>query len=328
MRKVSEADTENQEGKRPPNGRPPYPCIERKYCNSPETPPKGPIAWDDVIAESGAKHGGYMELDCKCKSQWCSDCSLGRMVALRHQLRPVVGMWQSVQMVTLTVDPKGFESAESAYDYVREKRGIAVLMQHLKRRGHLVKPEWFCALEFHKSGWPHWHVVCHSEFVPVDEIRKGWKLGRIHITRSNQFESTAHAVHYATKYVSKKHQENETPDWVLKRSRIRKFSTSRALLPAKQKRWEPTEESRSYQPARPVEEQIAECGTGVHVFKKLLYMGGTRYEFVAKLTEEQRQQRDTDMKRKPYAAFVKFADNIPLDPKEKNPARPSIKRAG
>jgi len=228
-------------------GRSSLTCIEGKYCNKSENPP-------EVVLKP-----------CLCKSHFCGRCSLGVAVELREMLRPVVAEWSSVLMVTLTVDPKPFVGPLEAWRHVGQSRAVSVLMQHLRRKKLLLGREWLSVLEFHKSGWPHWHVLLHARFVPHEEVLKGWGLGHVSLTRTKDFQSTDHAVNYATKYVLK--PDVQAPEWVLGHTgRIRKFSTSRGLLPSTQKRYEETEEKREYQ-RRTIADRMADCETTFNRFK-------------------------------------------------------------
>ena len=58
-----------------------------------------------------------------------------------------------VQMWTLTVDPKKYLSPEQAWEDVGEHRRIGELMRAMGVEFYA----W--VLEWHKSGWPHWHVI-------------------------------------------------------------------------------------------------------------------------------------------------------------------------
>ena len=246
-------------------------CIERTYC--------------DKLLEGKPLPPGtdLLAISCRCKSQFCQQCSLGRMVAIREKLRPIIQKWQSVQLVTLTVDPKAFKSPLEAWKYVGKKRAISVLMRALRRSGSLCGREWVCALEFHKSGWPHWHVLTHSRFIPHRVILAGWKLGHVSISRSRGFESMDHATHYVTKYVSK---FGEVPAWVLDyRGNLRRFSSSRGLFPFRWDRTEPENQGRGRK-RRTARERVQACGEGANLFLRLPVLGGHKYRFLAKVTAE------------------------------------------
>lgn len=242
----------------------------------------------------------------KCKNQWCQGCSKHLMAVFRDQFRPIVNEWSFGQMITLTVDPKQFDGPEQAFDFFRTDRTIAKLMQQLRRKGVLIGPEWICVLEFQKNGWPHWHILVHSKFIPVQLIREGWRYGRIDITKSCQFKTHGHAFNYLTKYIEK-FENSAVPGWVLRRARVRRYSTSRGLKVQATRAM--VEESKDQQEsaissARAVGAITESCGTGAVVFYKIPEIGGNRYEFVCRLTKEQLEDREKRMR------LAGFADGI------------------
>lgn len=169
---------------------------------------------------------------CKCRSQFCSDCSLAHCVSWREKLRPVLRDWYGVSMLTLTVDPSKFTDPESAYREVQRKRSVAEMVRRLEREDWVRSRKFCYALEFHKpenGGWPHYHVLVESRFVPHGELKKSWKHGHVWVTATRGKMSSDHAVNYATKYVAK--APEGFPDWVLDfKGNLRRFSVSRGLV--------------------------------------------------------------------------------------------------
>lgn len=258
-------------------------CIEGKYCNKP-----------DLLIKP-----------CRCKSQFCRKCSVGLAVYLREKLRPVVEKWDSVLMATLTVDPKAFAGPYEAWRHIGEVRAISRTMQHLRRKKLLRGPEWFSVLEFHKSGWPHFHVLLNATFVEHAVLREGWALGHVSLSRSKGFESRDHAVNYATKYVMK--PDYIAPEWVLgMEGRIRRFSTSRGLLGSTQRRYEESGDKREYK-RRTIAERREDCGKTLKKFK--LNEAG-RYEFagtifttIEKFETQQREENEKQAQRDAFTAW-------------------------
>ena len=169
----------------------------------------------------------------RCKSQFCQDCALAHCVKWREALRPALSCWTSVIMLTLTVDPANYETPEAAYLDVGKRRAVSKLIAKLLRRKMIRSKEFTCTIEFHKSGWPHYHVLVDSSFVEKHELQKCWGLGHCWFSR-HKFKTIAHAINYATKYISKtsKDDENEFwfPDWVLDfKGNMRRFSVSREI---------------------------------------------------------------------------------------------------
>lgn len=144
--------------------------------------------------------------------------------------------WKSVIMLTLTVDPKLFDSPWDALEAVGKKRGISELTKALHRKGQIRSREFTCTLEFHKSGWPHWHVLVDSNFVDKHVMQSIWKRGNTWVSK-HDFATVEHAINYATKYIVKTEEDREAftmPGWVLDyKGNIRRFSTSRGLCPTR-----------------------------------------------------------------------------------------------
>lgn len=173
----------------------------------------------------------------KCKSQFCPDCSLAHCVSWREKLRPALSHWDSVLMLTLTVDPAKFESPEAALRHVGEKRKISELIRALVRKGLLKNREFTCTLEFHKpekGGWPHWHILVESKFIDKHKLQNCWGLGHVWLSK-HDFKSVDHAINYATKYIVKTNDDKANdefifPEWAMDyKGNLRRFSTSRGL---------------------------------------------------------------------------------------------------
>jgi len=169
----------------------------------------------------------------RCKSQFCEDCSLAHCVKWREKLKAALHSWNSVIMLTLTLDPKDYSGPEEAYREVGKKRAVAELMKKLHKRGMVDTREFTLTMEFHKSGWPHYHVLVRSTFVEKHELQRLWKRGHCWVSKGD-FESVEHAINYATKYIVKTSEEEPFwfPEWVLDfKGNLRRFSTSRGLCP-------------------------------------------------------------------------------------------------
>ena len=171
----------------------------------------------------------------KCRSQFCKRCMIGHAVRWREKLRPALKRWRDVSMITLSLDRDQFDSELDGYLHVGRKRLIAELVRKLDRRGLVYSTEWCYSLEFHKSGWPHWHLLVDSGFIDKHVIQRCWGHGNVWISRSRGFSNKDHAINYATKYVMK--ADAGFPDWALDYTgNLRRFSTSRGLCGTIKKR--------------------------------------------------------------------------------------------
>ena len=208
-----------------------------------------------------AAESKLVAVKCRCKSQFCKDCAMSHCVMWRERLREHLGHWKSCIMFTLSLDRTGnlpksaiadsilngkalpYCCPESGLEFVQRRRSIPKLIAKLEKSGALKSREYTVTLEFHKSGWPHWHVLVDSKFVCKHELQRAWKLGVCWFSKPKGFESTEHAINYATKYVVKttdpdddddNREEFVFPEWVMdKKTNLRRFSASRELS----KRW-------------------------------------------------------------------------------------------
>lgn len=198
---------------------------------------------------------------CRCKSQFCPDCAMSHCIMWRERLREHLKHWRDCMMFTLSLDRDGklstsvmskaiasgggkpYDCAETGLEFVQRRRAIPKLIAGLAKRGILKNREYTVTLEFHKSGWPHWHVLVDARFVCKHKLQDAWGLGVCWFSRPSGFESIEHAINYATKYVVKTTDPNDEdddreeflfPGWVMdKKTNLRRFSASRELS----KRW-------------------------------------------------------------------------------------------
>jgi hypothetical protein len=91
--------------------------------------------------------------------------------------------WKRVRQIILTVERNQFESGEDAYIFVSDKELISDLIRNLKRTVKVKIVDWVYTLEFHKDGFPHWHIIIEVEEegffgqIGKDNIRKYWPWG-------------------------------------------------------------------------------------------------------------------------------------------------------
>ena len=179
----------------------------------------------------------------------------------RERLRENLKHWTDCMMFTLSLDHTGklptsvlskaiakgdeppYDCAETGLEFVQKRRAIPKLIANLAKRGILKNREYTVTLEFHKDGWPHWHVLVDARYVCKYKLQDAWGLGVCWFSRPSGFESIEHAINYATKYVVKTTDPNDDdddrdefvfPGWVMdKKTNLRRFSASRELS----KRW-------------------------------------------------------------------------------------------
>jgi len=201
-------------------------------------------------AKESEKPVGYVlkVKPCRCRSWFCSKrgCLKASGRALLNRLIPVLETFDGMMMLTLTVDPKLFESPRSAFDYLKARRCVAELIRALSKSGHLRSRRFFYVVEWQtETLMPHFHVLVESSFIPFDDLKRLWNrfrpksagppignapgFGHVRISKRS-FANPSHASRYACKYLTKPPKEGY-PAWVLNYvGQIKRFSTSRGLL--------------------------------------------------------------------------------------------------
>lgn len=187
----------------------------------------------------------------KCKSWFCEGCAVHKGVTLRERLIPQLATFERCIMITLTVDPKQFESPAAAHAYMQEKRCVSELMKSLKRTGYLSSGRYFCVKEFQKNTkQTHFHLLIDTPFIPIQIVREAWAtfvpdsyirpegdnspvFGSVMFS-APRFSDARHAAMYATKYLIKTPDEG-WPDWVMQsKRRITRYTTSKGFWPQKE----------------------------------------------------------------------------------------------
>lgn len=120
--------------------------------------------------------------------------------------------------VTLTVDPKLFESPRDAYDTAKDR--VRRVIHELRARGYEIR-RYAAKLELQGNGFPHWHLLVDTRaFIADAEVREVWGYGICQVKRIKPQKWQ-----YLFKYVVK--ESHDVPQWVLDYPRrIRVFQTS------------------------------------------------------------------------------------------------------
>jgi len=123
------------------------------------------------------------------------------------------------RLLTLTVDPSGYKSPREAFDLTR--RQIPRLFHHLRKKFGSI--EYLRVTELTKNGWPHYHFLIRSKYIPHKVIRDKWlELTGAKIVDIRQVKEHFKAYQYLAKYLSKMHKLAWTE---------RHVSTSRNFFP-------------------------------------------------------------------------------------------------
>lgn len=238
-----------------------------------------------------------------CKCVFCERCSVKRGEELREKLKIVFAVMGHIQMWTLTVDPKRFHSPKDAWHEVTSNRMVPRLVRELRAGGCMIGKHYVVVLEFHESGWPHWHLVVNAKYIDKQVFQKIWNrigtgnpsqnFGYVAFSRGRtkgqggRFENPRHAAAYITKYIIKPPKDG-WPEWVLNHSgRVRRFSTSRLIfqelghMPAKA---EKKRTRGTYKKVNTIALRVKNCGNAFRVFqqtglKAWRYVGDIPHKF-------------------------------------------------
>lgn len=131
-----------------------------------------------------------------CKNWGCPIC--GRRKVQRYA--KMVADACPNRLITLTVNPGRWENPRAAYDGTRR----AVPRLTAKLRKAYGEFEFFRILEVTKKGWPHYHLVTRSPFIPQGEISNLWdELTGAPIVDVRELKKKTNAYWYVVKYLGK-----------------------------------------------------------------------------------------------------------------------------
>ena len=159
--------------------------------SSPILEEKKVLNWQD---ENRAQSQAFKR---RCGSVWCSSCH--KVVWSKSMTWKMVQFdWKRTRFVTLTVDPGQFKDGQDAFEYVREHKSIVGFIRNLTRvakvkrgkewmqeREPVKVTKWIGFLEWHKNGYPHWHLLIEVKEQGIagrigqDVIHYYWRLGKI-----------------------------------------------------------------------------------------------------------------------------------------------------
>ena len=134
-----------------------------------------------------------------CKRWGCRYCSrikISRLATLCKLAGPN-------RLLTLTVDPKNYQSPRHAFDATAGL--VPELIRSLRKRFGEV--EYLRVTELHKSGFPHYHMLIRSGFLPHAVVKAEWnRLTQNQIVDLRQVDGSFQSYTYLTKYLSKLHR--------------------------------------------------------------------------------------------------------------------------
>ena len=116
-------------------------------------------AWHDGI-------GQWIIAGLNCRRWGCKHCGPRRAIHLAYRVERA----EPTRFITLTSDPKQWTSPRECFDRTRR-----LLPDFWKKIRKNVGPvEYLRVLELHKNGFPHYHFLARSRYIPQPLIKNAW----------------------------------------------------------------------------------------------------------------------------------------------------------
>jgi hypothetical protein len=121
---------------------------------------------------------------------------------MRNRLTHLVEQQPPDRMLTLTIDPKRYDSPYAAAR--RMAWGLGRLLSHMRRWDKRQPTEYLAVWERTKSGWPHLHILLRGPFIPQRLVSKWWEaLTQSPIVYFTYLGGARAGARYVTKYLTK-----------------------------------------------------------------------------------------------------------------------------
>lgn len=134
-----------------------------------------------------------------CRRWSCRVCSRTKIRRLACAVRTA----KPNRLLTLTVDPSLSECPRDAWEATRKK--VPLLVRRL--RNQFGEVEYLRVTEVTKAGWPHYHLLVRSGFLPHAVVKSLWReMTGARIVDLRQVTKSFHAYQYLVKYLSKLHK--------------------------------------------------------------------------------------------------------------------------
>lgn len=133
-----------------------------------------------------------------CKQWSCRFCAAMKCRRLAARTRDA----KPNRMLTLTVDTKLWKNPREAFDGTR--RHVPTLFKTLRDR--FGKVEYLRVTELTADGWPHYHFLIRSDYLPQPVIKAEWnRLTGAIVVWIDEVRQSWSAYKYLIKYLSKLH---------------------------------------------------------------------------------------------------------------------------
>lgn len=134
-----------------------------------------------------------------CKTWHCRFCATAKI----KKLSWITSRAKPNRLLTLTVDNKLYANAREAFDATRGF--VSELIRSLRVRFGEV--EYLRVTEVTKQGFPHYHLLVRSAYLPYQVIRKTWEeMTGATIIDIRPVTKSFGAYNYLTKYLTKMHK--------------------------------------------------------------------------------------------------------------------------
>lgn len=182
----------------PPDCQPP-----QSYLVGPVSAPAfayfGVCPYAQTLSAYSLTHSAQVLFCLPCKRWSCRVCSQAKITKLAHSVRAA----KPNRLLTLTVDPALYASPLHAWHETR--KCVPLLIRNLRKRFGEV--EYLRVTEVTKNGWPHYHLLVRSGYLPHSAVRKIWNdLTGARIVDLRKVTKSFKAYQYLVKYLSKLHK--------------------------------------------------------------------------------------------------------------------------
>ena len=138
-----------------------------------------------------------------CKTWSCPTCARAKV----RRLAWLTNLAKPNRLLTLTVDPSRYADPRSAF--VQTAAFVPELIRSLRKRFGAI--EYLRVTEVCKSGFPHYHMLVRSDFLPHAVVKSEWnKYTGAQIVDLRQVQDSFSAYWYLVKYLTKLHRKEWT----------------------------------------------------------------------------------------------------------------------
>lgn len=168
----------------------PHPSVWKNYQSCP---------WAKSILAIDPETGDLVLCPVTCKRWGCPYCA-------RHKIRKLAYLTHGAQpnrWIRLGVDPKLYDSPKQAWEKTSQMLPEACRIIR-KERGEC---EYLRVTELHQSGYPHYHALLRSSYIPQRLLSETWgKLAGAPVVWIAKIDSSFSSFRYLVKYLTKLHK--------------------------------------------------------------------------------------------------------------------------